>query len=239
MRLAKYLARHGVASRRECESIIIDGRVKIGGKIVYDPAIDIDENSNPEVDNYPIIKSADHSFSYIILNKPIGVNSTMKSGNETGFTIADLIDYPSRIFLIGRLDRNTSGLILLTDNGDLTNKLTHPGGNIQKEYVVKLQRELSRSDIHKLARGISIDDRIAEVDDVCPIGKCRYSVVIHEGRKHIVRRLLGAINHRILELKRVRIGSQLLGKLGLGKWRKLNNFEIRALLKLVDIKPSN
>ncbi len=234
MRLAKYLAQRGVASRRECESIILSGRVKVGGKIVFDPALDIGEDTKTELDNFPLLKSAGQKFSYIILNKPTGVNSTMKSGNEKGLTIADLVDYPTRVFPIGRLDKNTSGLLLLTDNGHLANRLTHPSGNIQKEYVAKLQRELTRSDLIKLARGVSFDDREVEVDDIRPIGKNRYSVVIHEGRKHIVRRLLGAVNHRILELKRVRIGSQSLGKLGLGKWRKLKNYEIQALLRIVD-----
>lgn len=238
MRLAKYLARLGVASRRECESIIISGRVKIEGKVVFDPALEIGDNSKPELDNFPLINTSQNSFSYIALNKPVGVNSTMKSGHEKGLTIADLVDYSTRLFPVGRLDKNTSGLVILTNNGDLTNKLTHPGSQIQKEYVVKLQRNLSRSDIHKLARGILIDDRVVEVDDVRAIGKYRYSVVIHEGRKHIIRRLLGAVSHRILELKRVRIGSLSLGRLGLGKWRKLNNVEIKTLLKIGDINPS-
>jgi len=226
------LARFGVASRRECESIIVSGRVKVGGKIVYDPALEIGDDSRPELDNFPLIKTSEGSFSYVMLNKPVGVNSTMKSGHEKGLTIADLVEYPTRLFPVGRLDKNTSGLILLTNNGDLTNSLTHPGGKIQKEYIVKLQRALSRSDLQKLARGIMIDDRTVDVDDVRAIGKNRYSVVIHEGRKHIIRRLLGAVSHRILELKRIRIGTLAIGRLGLGKWRKLKDAEIQSVLKL-------
>ena len=232
MRLAKYLAQLGIASRRECETIIGTGRVKVENKTIFDPGLYVDENSIVELDGQPIQYSANSSFSYIMLNKPVGITSTMKSDRQKELTIADLVDYPSRVFPVGRLDRNTAGLILLTDNGDLANRLTHPPTHVQKEYVVKLQRPLSRTDMQKLARGVSIETRAVEVDDVTIVGKNRISIVIHEGRKHIVRRLMGAISHRILDMKRVRIGSLSLGKLALGKWRLLKDDEIKALLRV-------
>jgi len=232
MRLSKYLARHGVASRRECESIISKGRVKVEDQIISDPAFDVNEKAIVVLDGHALVNLADSKFTYIMLNKPAGVTSTMQSDTQNDLTIADLVEFPSRIFPVGRLDRNTVGLILLTDNGDLTNKLTRPGSQVKKEYVLRLQRSLSRPDLQKLGRGVLIDNRIVEVDDITILGKNRISIVIHEGRRHIIRRLFGALHHRILELKRVRIASLSLGRLSLGKWRKLYNAEIKALLEV-------
>ena len=229
MRLAKFLSSAGVASRRAAERLITDGRVVVNGRAVTDPALDVRDLDVVEFDGRRIEPVAKDRLIYIILHKPAGVVCTMSVGKEKGACLADLVQLDARLYPIGRLDRDSSGLLLLTNDGKLTYGLTHPKHSVEKEYIVRLDRPISPRKFARIKKGVVIDDRLAEVDDLKPIKGGRLSITIHEGRKRIIRRLFEQVGCKVTELKRVRIGSVKLGKLPIGKWRYLRDGEIASL----------
>lgn len=230
MRLAKYLASAGIASRRAAEKLIVAKRVGVNGQLITDPAYNVDNSDKVEFDGSRIKPVVDDEFTYIILHKPEKVLSTMSPGKEKGACLADLLPDDVRLHPAGRLDFDTSGLILLTNDGRLTQNLTHPSRKVEKEYHLKTNRSLTERDYKRLLRGISIDGRVVDVDDLSSVKGGRLSITIHEGRKRIVRRLFAEMGYRVTELKRVRIGQISLGRLAKGRWRNLSVHEI-ALLK--------
>lgn len=234
MRLAKYLAQSGVASRRASERIVQAGEVRVNGKVVKDPARDVDDSDIILVGGETLQRKADQDFVYIMLNKPAGVVSTMSTAGAGEPSIADLVKTGQRIFPVGRLDRDSHGLIIMTNDGDLTNLLTHPSRGVQKEYLVKTQRPFAIADFERLSRGISVDGRVVEMFEITPARGGRVSIVIHEGRKRIIRRAFKAIGHNVTELKRIRIGTLQLSKLRSGTWRKMTAHEVESLKKLVE-----
>ena len=229
MRLAKFLSSAGVASRRAAEQLIRNRRVTVNGGIVTDPAHNVVDLDRIEFDGRWVAAAADHALVYIMLHKPVGVVSTMAPDKEQGECLADLVQLDARVYPVGRLDRDSSGLLILTNDGNLTYELTHPGRKVKKEYIVKLNRTLSRQDFNRISRGVKVDDRIVEIDSFTPARGGRLSLVIHEGRKHIVRRLFEEVGYRVIDLKRVGIGPVRLGRLPVGKWRHLSDREIAAL----------
>ncbi len=233
MRLARYLSLCGVASRRKCEKIIASGRVAIDGSVIIDPAFKVDEQMSVSLDGKILQPLRTDEYFYAMFHKPVGVVSTLSVGSERGPCLSDIINLPVRVFPVGRLDRDSSGLLLLTNDGDLTYKIIHPKHKILKEYYVRLNRQLQDRDVERIVKGIIIDERKVEVHSLAPIGSKGYSwrIVIHEGRKHIVRRLFKALNITVLELKRTRIGPISLGRLPIGRWRKLTPNEIIQLKK--------
>lgn len=231
MRLAKFLAGAGVASRRASEKIISNGHVKVNGKIVKDPALDVSEADAIYVNGVPINAPSPDELVYIMFHKPAGVLSTMSPGQEEGECIADLLKYPKRIFPVGRLDKDSSGLILMTNDGEFSNRLIHPRYKIRKEYHLKVNRQLSKENYYRLRKGIEIDGRVVEIDDLTHATGGRITLTIHEGRKRIVRRLMREVKLTTVELKRTRIGSLSLGRLGIGRWRKLTDLELQKLLQ--------
>jgi 23S rRNA pseudouridine2605 synthase len=212
--------------------LIAEGRTSVDGATITDPAIDVGEDAVVMVDGNNIELPDKQDRTYIMFHKPLGVTSTMKPDLEPGPSLQDFVDLPARVYPVGRLDRDSSGLLLLTDDGDLTQCLTHPRHQVQKAYLLKLNRELTREDIRRLSRGVVVDERKVEVDSVIALSRSKVSICIHEGRKRIVRRLMGALGLKVLELKRVRIGTLSLGHLGEGRWRKLKRHEVEALKKL-------
>ena len=236
MRINKYLAECGLASRRASEQIITAGRVKLNGKIVTDLATDVSEDDFVTVDGkraQPI-----HKHIYLMLNKPKGyITST---NDEKGRkTVMDLLDKKfanKRIFPIGRLDYDTEGLLLLTTDGELCNRISHPRNDISKTYVAKIENEVSEEELNKLRGGVILDGvktkrcriTVLEFD-----GKLtRLEVVISEGRNRQVRRMFESINREVVFLKRVGVGELKLGGLGRGECRELKPNEIDYLKKV-------
>ena len=221
MRLAKFLAGAGVASRRASEKIIFNGHVKVNGRIIKDPALDVSEADMIYVNGAKIAAPSPDEFVYIMFHKPVGVLSTMSPGMEEGPCIADLLKHPKRIFPVGRLDKDSSGLILMTNDGKFANRLIHPSHRVVKEYQIKVNRQLSKENYYRLRKGIEIDGRAVEVHDLTHATGGRITLSIHEGRKRIIRRLMREIKMNTVGLKRIRIGTLTLGSLGIGRWRKL------------------
>jgi pseudouridine synthase len=232
IRLAKFLARQGVASRRGAERIIASGRVTVNGQTVCDPATGVDDRARIEIDGEPLKRPGGSEFTYIAFHKPVGVTSTMSVGREKGPGLLDLVHLPVLVHPVGRLDRDSSGLLILTNDGDLTHHLTHPRHRVEKEYVLRVNRPWTGDALGRLERGVEIDGRRAEVDRLDLAAGGRIKITIHEGRKRILRRMMMALGYRVLELKRVRVGPICLGRLGVGKWRKLNQREIESIRKL-------
>lgn len=172
---------------------------------------------------------------YIVLNKPKGYTSTCKDPHAE-HTVMELVqDLDVPVYPIGRLDVDTTGLILLTNDGDFANSLMHPSKEIEKEYMVVVQGRISPEDLHKLEMGVQLDDGVTAPAKAQLLaytesrGRSRVSIAIHEGRKRQVRRMFAAVDHRVMELRRIRIGSLRLGDLAEGRWRNLSGSELAGL----------
>jgi len=227
MRLAKYLAHCGVASRRASERLIAAGRVRVGGEVVTDPARDVDERSGVEVDGEPVRPEPREVW---MLNKPLGVVSTARDpgGNPT---VVQLVPSKRRLYPVGRLDADSTGLILLTNDGGLANRLTHPRYGVPRTYRVTLKRVVSGSLIRRLARGVELDDGRTLPARVNRTGARTLEITLREGRNRQVRRMAEAVGNEVVALRRVRFGSVRLGRLPEGEARKLSRPEIDALWK--------
>lgn len=232
MRLAAFIASSGEASRRQAEKLIAEHRVVVNGLTATDPALGVTSEDDVRLDGRRLELLRPEDLTYIAFHKPIGVVSTMAVGREKGPSITDVLALPERIFPVGRLDQNSSGLLLLTDDGNLAYRLLHPKHKVIKEYLVKLNRPLQPRDYDRIVRGIPVEGRVVEIDGLQPAAGDRWRITIHEGRKHIVRRLFVEIRCRVVELKRTRIGPISLGRLPVGKWRKLTADEINRLRSL-------
>lgn len=233
-RLQKYMARCGAASRRKCEEYILQGRVKVNGEITTQLGTTVSPSDRVELDG-KILQSESKNV-YIMLNKPEKVMST-SSDPEGRPTVTQLIDLPYRLYPVGRLDYNTSGLILLTNDGDAAYRLTHPKYEIEKEYLAVIKGEIDRRDILKLERGVQIEETITTAPaKVLVTGGTQHtvtlSITIHEGRNREVRKMLEAIDKELLSLMRIRIGNINLGKLSSGEYRELNSTELAYINSL-------
>ncbi|NLZ93936.1 MAG: rRNA pseudouridine synthase [Firmicutes bacterium] len=238
-RLQKYLSRAGISSRRAGEKLIREGRVKVNGKTVtqmgvtVDPAVD-----RVEVDNRPV-KPAEQK-EYIMLYKPVGFVTTLKDPYGRP-TVRDLVqDVQRRIFPVGRLDLDTSGLLLMTNDGELANRLMHPSYGVEKEYLARVHDLPSAEVLRKLAKGVKLDDGLTMPAKVRLIKGGRptslLSLSITEGRNRQVRRMLEAVNHPVVSLKRVRLGPLTLKGLKIGQWRRLTVSEVKAMKREVGLK---
>jgi len=234
-RLQKFLAECGIASRRKCEELIKGGFVSVNNQVVRDMGVKI--NTEKDVVTYKgkIVKKVDKMI-YIMLNKPLGYVTTTKEQFERN-KVTDLLNgINTRVYPIGRLDYNTSGLLLLTNDGDLAFKLTHPRHEINKTYIVEVKGVLSEDKIEKLKNGVDIGDFITSPAQVNLVSsKKGYSllkVVIHEGKNRQVRRMFAAVGHEVTKLKRIAIGDLKIGDLKSGQWRYLNAEEIQYLKSL-------
>lgn len=227
MRLAKYLAHSGVASRRRAEEIVRAGRVRVDGEIVTDPARDVPEMApgDVRVDGRSVRPQETEVW---LLNKPAGVVSTAKEPGARP-AVVELVDSRARLYPVGRLDADSTGLILLTNDGALANRLTHPRYEVPKTYRVKLARPVSDSDIAALERGVRLDDGPTAPAVVSRLGRDEIEIVLHEGRNRQVRRMAEAVGNRVTTLRRTRIGSLRLGRIALGASRRLREQEIDQL----------
>lgn len=224
VRLQKFMADCGVASRRACEVLIDEGRVKVNGKIVKTQGVKIDPiNTKVEVDNELI--SATKTKTYLAFNKPAGILSTM-SDPEGRPSLQDFFgSWPDRLFHVGRLDKESEGLIILTNDGQWAHESTHPSFGVEKTYLVQTEEPISRSAFQNLVEGVELEDGLAKPISVARRG-AMIEVVIHEGRNQIVRRMFDALGYPVERLIRTAIGSIKLGELPPGKWRSLNSVEL-------------
>lgn len=235
MRMNKFIAECGVASRRNADLLIKEGRVKKNGKPVTECGVNVDErNDTVTVDGVKLVLPT--TFTYVMLNKPKGCVCT--SSDERGRkTIFDFFDGPDkRLFSVGRLDYDSEGLILLTNDGDLSFRLTHPSNEIPKTYSVRIEGDIDEADLAKLRAGVYIDGvktkrskiKVTEAKD----GMTKLSVTIYEGRNRQIRKMFEVIGKNVVFLKRVSIGDMRLGGLGRGAWRYLREDEVYYLKNL-------
>jgi 23S rRNA pseudouridine2605 synthase len=225
VRLAKYLAHAGVASRRRAEELIAAGKVRVGGEVVTDPARDVDESSSVDVNGEPIAPEPREVWA---VNKPAGVVSTAREPGSRR-AVTELVDSERRLYPVGRLDADSTGLILLTNDGELANRLTHPRYGVPKTYRVRLARPPSERDLERLREGVKLEDGPTAPAEVSRSGDRELEVTIREGRKRQVRRMVEAIGNQVEALTRIRIGSLELGGLRSGEARALDPGEVAAL----------
>jgi 23S rRNA pseudouridine2605 synthase len=227
VRLAKYLAHAGVASRRAAEKLIAEGKVRVAGEVVTDPARNVDDGSRVEVDGRAIAVEPREVWA---LNKPKGVVSTAREPGDRR-AVTELVESPRRLYPVGRLDADSTGLILLTNDGELANRLTHPRYGVPKTYLVELERPPSEHDLDRLRRGVRLEDGPTAPAEVEFLGERRVQITIREGRKRQVKRMAEAIENGVEALTRIRIGSLDVGDLRRGEARRLDRREIEALWK--------
>jgi 23S rRNA pseudouridine2605 synthase len=238
VRLQKVLAQAGVGSRRACEELIAAGRVEVDGHVVTELGLRIDPHrAAVHVDGLRI--QLDETLVYLALNKPLGIVSSM-SDPQGRPSLADLVaDRDERLFHVGRLDTDTEGLILLTNDGELANRLTHPSYEVPKTYLVEVPGPLPRDLGRRLLGGVELDDGEASVDSFTVVdarpGKALIEVVLHDGRNRVVRRLLAAVGHPVEQLVRTKVGPIRLGDLRTGRTRVLNKAEVAALMRSVGL----
>jgi 23S rRNA pseudouridine2605 synthase len=227
VRLAKFLAHGGVASRRKAERIIGAGRVSVGGEVVRDPARDVGVGDEVRVDGSLVGMEPREVWA---VNKPEGVVSTAKEPGRRR-AVVSLVDSKARLYPVGRLDADSSGLLLLTNDGELANRLTHPRYEVPKTYRVELERPPSDADLARLARGIELEDGQTAPAEVRRLGERRIEIVLREGRNRQVRRMAEAVGNRVSSLRRVRFGPIELGDLPEGQARRLGENDIASLWK--------
>lgn len=229
MRLAKYLARAGVASRRASEEIIRAGRVTVDGDTITDPARDIGSDDAVAVDGKPVAHGVPERVVYA-LNKPAGVVSTARDPQGRP-TVVSLVPQTERLYPVGRLDIDTTGLILLTNQGELAHRLTHPSFEVEKTYRVLVGGPAVEERVLRvLGEGIELEDGRTAPARVRRVSADTIEITIHEGRKRQVKRMCEAVGHPVKRLERIRFGPLELGELPRGRWRKLSDPEIDALM---------
>ena len=236
VRLQKFLAENGIASRRKSEELIEQGRVKVNGRVAF-----LGDKIDPVRDKVTVRGKAviaNNQKVYIMLHKPRGFISTM-SDEQNRKCVAELVkDVPFKVFPVGRLDRNSEGLLFMTNDGELANKLTHPSSHVNKTYRVTVSGKVSEEQITKLCSGIDIDGdgKLTLPCDVFIIERKEdrtvLNFIIHEGRNRQIRKMCEAVNLDVLRLKRTEIAGVKLGMLGQGKWRELNERELKRLTNI-------
>jgi 23S rRNA pseudouridine2605 synthase len=234
VRLQKLMAAGGVGSRRVCENLIEQGRVEVDGQVVTELGVRI--NARTQVVHVDGVRvNLDEERVYLAFNKPKGVVTTMH--DELGrISLEDYVgNREQRLFHVGRLDADTEGLLLLTNDGDLAHRLQHPAYGVLKTYVATIRGPVQRDVGKRLREGVELEDGPVSVDSFRIVdhqpGKAMVEVVLHEGRKHVVRRMLEAVGHPVLELVRTEVGPIRLADLKSGRTRRLNKAEIGALYK--------
>lgn len=234
-RLQKYLSTCGVASRRKSEELILAGKVKVNGKVITELGTKIKQNDIVSVNDAIVNKE---KKEYYLLYKPEKTICSVKD-EKNRVTVVDLIPTDEKIYPVGRLDYDTSGILLLTNDGELTNKLTHPKGNIEKTYYVKCDGILTNKDIDTLEKGILLDGvltkkakaKIKKVDK--KNNKSYAELTITEGRNHQVKNMFNFIGHKVIKLKRTQYAFLTLDKLSIGEYRKLSIKEVKQLYSLI------
>ncbi len=223
-RVQKILAQSGIGSRRACEEFIRQGRVHVNGVLVSIGASADPDKDNIFFDNKPVSKE---TCRYVLFYKPRGVLSS--THDVHGTTVRDLVPVPERLYPVGRLDKDAEGLMLLTNDGVLTQHIAHPSFETQKTYRARVQKSITQQDIAAWYKGIRIDDRLVNVDHIHLVNPTTIELTLHEGRKHIVKRLLSAKGYWVTQLIRTRLATLSLGRIRPGQWRDLIPSELQSL----------
>ena len=234
MRINQYIASAGVTSRRKADELIAEGRVKVNGAILTSPGYHVEEGDIVEVDGARIEPAG--KKVYYLLNKPAGyVTST--ADKEGRPLVTELVPDSVRVFPVGRLDYNTTGLLIMTNDGDLANALMHPSKEFDKKYLVRAQGIVTRDEVKRLEAGIDIGGFVTSPAEVHLAKHDRNStlaeIIIHEGKNRQIRRMFEAIGHPVLELCRTGLGDLTIGKLAIGQCRKLSPAEVENLRRAV------
>ena len=227
MRLAKYLAHGGVASRRRAEDIIGKGLVTVDGEVVTDPARDVTEADDVRVNGAPVGAEAREVWA---VNKPAGVVSTAREPGARP-AVVSLVDSPARLYPVGRLDADSTGLLLLTNDGELANRLTHPRYGVAKTYRARLAKPIGTAEIARLRTGVELEDGPTAPARVERLGPREIEIELREGRNRQVRRMVEKVGNRVVALRRVAFGPLSLGRLKEGQSRRLGEGEIARLWK--------
>lgn len=228
-RINKYLSEVGFCSRREADRLIADGRVMVNGEIP-EMGTKISDEDSVTVDGKPIREpKGDHV--YLAFNKPVGIVCTTDTANEKD-NIIDYINHPRRIFHIGRLDKPSEGLILLTSDGDIVNKILRAGNNHEKEYVVTVNRPLDPDFVSKMSEGVPILDTVTAPCKVRQLGKKSFNIVLTQGLNRQIRRMCAYLGYEVVKLKRIRIMNILLD-MPVGKWRDIMPDELAEIQTLL------
>lgn len=242
VRLQKYLASCGIASRRGAELLIQEGRVQVNGITVTEMGVQIDEeNDLVTFDGRPV--HPEKKMVYVLLNKPVGYVTTVHDDKNRN-TVMDLVaDIPVRIYPVGRLDYDTEGLLLMTNDGDLTYRITHPKNQIEKTYIAEVTGNITMDTLIKLRNGIMLDGVKTRPAKVEVIGATqlgtKLEITIHEGKNRQVRRMFESVGCIVKKLKRTREAGLILGHVPLGHWRKLTESEVNMLKKIGTKKKSS
>jgi len=231
MRLSKFLSDFGIASRRKSEELIKSGRVKVNNNIILEPFYNIDYTKDiVTIDDIRIKQNK--KYIYIALYKPVKYISDLKDDKKRSLA-RDLIDIDGKLFPVGRLDYNSEGLILFTNDGEFANKIMHPRYGIEKEYLVKVKGVLEKEDIAKLKKGITIEGSLCKVEKISFLKAAQknnwYFFIIKQGKNRMIRKMCLAIKHPVLKLIRIRIGDINLGNLTPGQYRFLTEKEINSI----------
>lgn len=226
IKISKFLSEAGVASRRKSETLVTQGLIFVNGKKMANVARRIDPAKDKIAFNGKPVQI--QNLAYYLLDKPVGYTSTTEDAHARKL-ITELVPEFPKVWPVGRLDKYTSGLILLTNDGQMTLKLTHPRYRVEKEYEITAGKPLNEAEIKFIQRGIKLEDGFIKPDRFEKIGDNSYRIVIHSGKKHVVRRLIEKTGNSVARLKRTRIGFLTLDGLQTGKWRPLTQREIKKL----------
>lgn len=234
MRINKYIASAGVTSRRGADELIESGKVSVNGKILKEPGYAVQDDD--EVRVYGRVITPEEKEYYYLLNKPIGYVTTTRD-KEGRPTVMDLVrEEQVRLFPVGRLDYNTSGLLILTNDGELSNKLMHPSNEFSKKYRVRAAGTVTQTEAERLRKGVDIGGFVTSPAEVRLVrhdrGSSIVEITIHEGKNRQVRRMFKAIGHPVQELERIGLGRLVIGRLAVGSYRKLSKEEVQYLKSL-------
>lgn len=231
IRLNKFLAENGVASRRGADALIADGKVMVNGSVVKEMGVKVEPGKDTVSFNGRVISAGSTDKEYWMVNKPKGVVSTTKDPQRRK-EVTRLVKSGVKLYPVGRLDEDSEGLIILTNDGDLAYQLTHPKYEIKKVYEVKIQGTITEGKMEKLRRGVNLREGMTARAEVEELGHNRLQIVIHEGRKRQVRRMCSKVGLEVVKLVRVKMGSLELGDLETGESRRLSQAELNELKKV-------
>ena len=233
IRIQKFLSEAGACSRRTGEKHILTGEVTVNGKVVTALGTKVD----PAVDTVHLkgvrVQKADR-LVYVMLNKPTGVVTSCEHRGEP--VVTDLVDLPQRLFPVGRLDKESTGLLLLTNDGRIHHRLSHPSFDHEKEYDVSVQRTIDDAALEALRQGMRLDGAMTRKARVKRIAARRFRIVLKEGKNRQIRRMVGKVGNRVARLHRIRVSDLKLGRLGKGEWRHLTTDEVRRLLNRLELR---
>ncbi len=227
-RLNKFISETGICSRRGADKLIEEGKVLVNGKIP-ELGTRVDETDEIAIDGKPLKQK--EKYVYLAFNKPIGITCTTEKKVKSNIT--DFINYPKRIYPIGRLDKPSEGLIFLTNHGDIINKILRAGNNHQKEYIVTVNKPITNDFITRMGNGVPVLDEITKKCRVAKLSRFVFKIVLTQGLNRQIRRMSAHFNYKVVGLKRTRIMNVQLGDLPVGKWRDLTQNELKMIFELI------